>query len=236
MLRSIFAYTSITLYIVIGGTVLILFAYIDPSGRAAYRIAAAWARFCVRVCGITIESDIEELDPSKRYIFVANHQSQVDIPILMALFARFRISFLAKHSLFSIPVLGKVMRSLGCIPIDRSNPRKALKTLSRAMNKGEASHSFLVFPEGTRNTRLGAFKPGAIIMALKSGLPIVPVVIDGSGQILPKASWRITPGRVRVSGLTPIEFQGSSALKQREALTQDLWNLINNKLLESSNE
>jgi 1-acyl-sn-glycerol-3-phosphate acyltransferase len=236
MLRSILAYTLITLYLIIGGTVLIIFAYIDPSGRSAYRVAAGWARFCVRVCGITLETDLEQLDPSKRYIFAANHQSQIDIPILMTLFARFRISFLAKHSLFSIPVLGRVMRSLGCVPIDRTNPRKALKALSQAMDKGGATHSFLVFPEGTRNDRLGTFKPGAIIMALKSGLPIVPVAINGSGQILPKASWRITPGTVRVSGLTPIEFQGSSALKQREGLTQDLWNLINNKLLESSDE
>jgi 1-acyl-sn-glycerol-3-phosphate acyltransferase len=128
------------------------------------------------------------------------------------------------------------MRSLGCVPIDRTNPRKALKALSRAVDREGETRSFLVFPEGTRNQRLGPFKPGAIIMALKSGLPIVPVVVNGSGRILPKRSWRITPGTVRVTGLAPIEFQGNSALKQRDRLTQELWNLINNKLLESSDE
>ncbi|GAU07562.1 lysophospholipid acyltransferase family protein [Desulfoplanes formicivorans] len=236
MFRSIYAYTAIILSIILGGTILIPLSYIDPSGRSAYRLAAAWARFCVRVCGITLETDLKELDPDKRYIFVANHQSQVDIPILMALFARFNISFLAKHSLFSIPVLGRAMRNLGCVPIDRTNPRKALRALSQAISQTGESHSFLVFPEGTRNQQLGQFKPGAIIMALKSKRPIVPVVIDGSGRILPKGSWRITPGTVRVFGMEPIEFQGNSALKQREALTRDVWNLMNNKLLESSNE
>ena len=236
MFRSIYAYLAITLYLIFGGTILIILAYMDPSGRSAYRIGAAWARFCVHACGITLESDLQELDPSKRYIFVANHQSQVDIPILMALFARFRISFLAKHTLFAIPVLGRVMRSLGCVPIDRTNPRKALRALSRAIEEGGETHSFLVFPEGTRNHSLGDFKPGAIIMALKSGLPIVPVVIDGSGRILAKSSWRIVPGTVKVTGLAPIEFEGNSALKQREQLTRNLWNLMNNQLLESSDE
>ena len=236
MFRSICAYTAITLYLTLGGMVIIPLSYLDPSGRSAYRLAAAWARFCVRVCGITLKSDLKTLDPSKRYIFVANHQSQVDIPILMALLAQFKISFLAKHSLFAIPVLGRVMRTLGCVPIDRSNPRKALRALSQAMDQNHGTHSFVVFPEGTRNTKLGPFKPGAIIMALKSQRPIVPVVIDGSGGILPKGSWQITPGTVRVYGLKPIEFQGTSALKQREALTRDLWNLMHNKLLELSNE
>jgi 1-acyl-sn-glycerol-3-phosphate acyltransferase len=236
MFRSIYAYSAISLYILVGGLVLIPLSYLDPSGRSAYRLAAAWARFCIRACGITLETHLQDLDPSKRYIFVANHQSQVDIPILMALLARFKISFLAKHTLFAIPVLGRVMRSLGCVPIDRSNPRKALRALSQAIDQQHDTHSFLVFPEGTRNLKLGPFKPGAIIMALKSQRPIVPVVIDGSGRILPKARWRITPGTVRVFGLKPIEFQGTSALKQREALTRDLWNLMNNKLLESSHE
>ncbi len=232
MLRSIYAYVMILSSIVCGGILLLLFTSIKAN-RLAHTVAVVWARWCIHVCGITLDTDLRELDPSQCYIFVANHQSQVDIPILMALLAPFKISFVAKHTLFAIPILGRAMRALGCVPIDRSNPRKALKALTQAIQQEDTPRSFVVFPEGTRNQQLGPFKPGAIIMALKTGLPLVPLVINGSAQILPKASWRITPGRVTVQGLDPIQLEATSALKQRKELTQKLWNLMNDKLLES---
>ncbi|WP_462323355.1 lysophospholipid acyltransferase family protein [Desulfoplanes sp.] len=234
MLRSIYAYTTITLYLVFGGLLLIPAAYLDRSGKVPYAIAASWARFCLHACGISLDVHLENHNPEQRYIFVSNHQSQVDIPILLSLLSRFRISFLAKHTLFGIPVLGRVMRSLGCVPIDRTNPRKSMRAVDQAIKRQSPSASFLVFPEGTRNHTLGGFKSGAVVMALRSKLPIVPVVIDGSGRVLAKNSLRIKPGTVRVWGLHPIEFQGNSTLAKRERIKQDIWNLMNNKLLESS--
>lgn len=235
MLRTLYAYTAITLYLIFGGSLLILSVYIDTSGKTAHKIASAWARFASRACGITIDADLTALSPNQTYIFVSNHQSQVDIPILLALLANFNISFLAKHTLFSIPVLGRTMRSLGCIPIDRDHPRRALKNLKKALQERTTHNSILVFPEGTRNAVLGEFKSGAIIMAMQTGLPIAPVVIAGSGKILKKGTSRITPGRVRVSALPPIELPGNYTLKNREELKQNLRTMMNNKLLESKN-
>ncbi len=233
MLRTVYAYISITLYLIFGGTLLILMAYIDRSGTTSHRIAAAWGRFATRACGISLHADMAALDPDQSYIFVCNHQSQVDIPLLLNLLGRFNVSFLGKHTLFRIPVLGRVMSSLGCVPIDRGNTRKAIKTLNRAIAHRKGTGSIIVFPEGTRNETLGEFKSGALILAIKTGLPIAPLVIAGSGKISPRNSLRITSGNVRVTALEPIETQGNYTLKNREDLKQDLWILMNNKLVES---
>jgi len=235
MLRTLYAYTAITLYLIFGGSLLILSVYFDTSGKTAHKIASAWGRFAIHACGITLDADLTKLTPDQTYIFVSNHQSQVDIPIFLALLAHFNISFLAKHTLFRVPVLGRVMRSLGCIPVDRGHPRKALKTLKQAFQTRTTPNSILVFPEGTRNAVLGEFKSGAIIMAIQAGLPIAPVVIAGSGKIMTKGTLRITPGTVRVAALPPIELQGNYTLKNREQLKQNLRTMMNNKLLESEN-
>ena len=233
MLRTVYAYISITLYLIFGGSLLILMAYLDRSGKASHRIASAWGRFATRACGISLDADMTALDPDQTYIFICNHQSQVDIPILLSLLGRFNVCFLGKHTLFRIPVLGRVMASMGCIPIDRGNARKAIKTLNQAISSRQGSGSIIVFPEGTRNTTLGEFKSGALILAIKTGLPVAPLVIAGSGKISPKDSMRITSGTVRVTALAPIETQGRYTLKNRENLKQDLWILMNNKLVES---
>jgi len=235
MLHTIYVYTVITLYLIFGGSLLILSVYIDTSGKTAHKIASAWARFAIRACGITVHADLAKLNPEQTYIFACNHQSQVDIPILLALLADFNISFLAKHTLFRIPVLGRAMRSLGCIPVDRSHTRKALRTLKQALLQRSNPNSILVFPEGTRNETLGNFKSGAIIMAIQTGLPLAPVVIAGSGKILSKGSSRITPGIVRVSALPPIGMQGNYTLKDRELVKQKLRTMMNTQLLESEN-
>ena len=128
-------------------------------------------------------------------VFVANHASAADIPILFSsLPIQFRI--VAKDSLFFIPILGWCMRLAGYISINRTNPKKAIRSLKRAARQIREGYPAVVFPEGTRTRtgRLQPFKTGAFLLAIESGVPIVPVGISGSFDIIAKGGMKIRAG------------------------------------------
>ena len=167
---------------------------------------------------------------------MANHQSQFDIPILYTLLPGVPLSFVAKQSLFSIPFLGWAMRAAGHIAIDRDNRRKAMHSIDQAVRWAKQGARIIIFPEGTRNKnleQLAEFKVGGMILALKCGLPIVPLVLAGTGEILPKGSLRIGSGRrdILLKALAPIDTAGYT-LKQREQLKDELYLRMNTAYLE----
>jgi 1-acyl-sn-glycerol-3-phosphate acyltransferase len=152
--------------------------------------AAAW------LAGARVETvGLDRLDLSRNYIFMANHVSNADPPLLVPALPR-RTSVLVKKELFRVPLLGRAMRMARLVAIDRANKEAAIASVRRA---GEVLHSGLdmtVFPEGTRSRdgRLLPFKKGPFYMAIETGVPIVPVTILGTLEILPKGRFTIRPG------------------------------------------
>ena len=191
--------------IVLSIPVFIVCAFSRP---AAHAIGRLWLRCIVAACGLRLSvSGAQRLDAERKYIFIANHQSQLDIPALFSVLP-YRLTFIAKRELFLIPFFGWGLGALGHIAIDRSNARKARESFSRAVERLKREDiSLVLFPEGTRSSdgAVGPFKRGSFSLALESGLPVVPVAIDGTRTVLSKKGKRITPGYARIRIGTPID-------------------------------
>jgi 1-acyl-sn-glycerol-3-phosphate acyltransferase len=199
------------------------------------RLENFWARTAVRASGVHVESDIPELDPNQNYVFLANHQSHLDIPVILSLFPEHCPRFLAKESLFRIPVFGPGMGNTGHFSVNRENRRQGMKDLQRVVDAMQQGESALIFPEGTRNmdaNGLLPFQTGAFIVLLKSGVPAVPLILDGSNRILPKGAKLMRPGTVRIRALPSINIAERYTLKDRESLKEEIWRMMQNEFLE----
>ncbi|PLX75823.1 MAG: 1-acyl-sn-glycerol-3-phosphate acyltransferase [Desulfuromonas sp.] len=187
-------------------TLVILTSLVGTADRV-HSIATFWGRTAFRVAGGRVETEGEEnIPPDRPVIFISNHQSNFDIPTLYAgLPVQFR--WLAKQELFDIPVFGLAMKRSGYIPVDRSDNRKSMISMKHAADRIRQGTSVVVFPEGTRSPdgKLLPFKKGGFMLALKSGVPVVPVAIIGSRDLCPKGSLRIRGGTIRVRFFEPIE-------------------------------
>jgi 1-acyl-sn-glycerol-3-phosphate acyltransferase len=183
------------------------------SAASIQGLAAWWARTIASASGVSVAVEGREfLEPGKPYIFAANHQSQFDILALQG-FMGVDFRWLAKKELFRVPVWGPAMRMAGYIPIDRSHGRQAIKSLDEAAQKIAAGTSVIIFPEGTRSKdgSLLDFKAGAMVLAIKSRVDIVPVAISGTHAILPKGKLLVNPGKVLIRMGKPIEMKNSGA-------------------------
>ncbi len=186
-----------------------------PISRAwAYAIGRLYCRQILALSGAQIEiRGLENAVPGQRYTVISNHQSQFDILALMGR-TPLRLHFLAKKELFDIPFFGWGIRALGHIPIDRSNSRRALYTFNQAVAKVRADQgmSLVIFPEGTRSEdgQIQPFKQGSFRLVLEAGLPVLPVTIQGSRDVLPKGRFFPRPGRIVVTLGKPIPIQDLS--------------------------
>ncbi len=229
MLRNLVFY----LFFIPATLVCSTLAALAPSGAMSRAVGRFWGRLALAFSGARLECDLSSLEPGRAYIFMANHQSNLDIPTLYAVLGSRPFGFVAKESLFRIPIFGKAMLRAGHVPIDRDNPRKAMKAIEYAAEQTAKGFSIVVFPEGTRGTDLSAlqeFKIGGMIMALKTGAPVVPLLITGTGAILPKHALRLRPVReVRVRALPPIVTQGRYTVKDREKFKDDLYAIMNSE-------
>ncbi len=186
-------------------------------------LAAWWAKSICTAGGVVVSvTGTEKLDSEKPYIFAANHQSQFDIFALQG-FLGVDFRWLAKKELFQVPIWGPAMRKAGYIPVDRSHGRQALKSLGEAAQKIAAGTSVIIFPEGTRSKdgKIKDFKAGAMILAIKSGVEIVPVAIDGTYEILPKGKLLMKPGNVAIRVGNPIATKDCTS-KDKHTLAQFL--------------
>jgi 1-acyl-sn-glycerol-3-phosphate acyltransferase len=169
-----------------------------------------WGRSCLWLAGLNVKvTGAENLTVAGPAIYVSNHQSNFDIPLLYAgLPIQFR--WMAKQELFSIPLFGTAMKRGGYIPIDRSNRKEAMRSLTAAARRIRDGVSVIIFPEGTRSPdgTLQPFKKGALLLAAKAGVPIVPMAIHGSHQVQPKGSLRINPVPLQLTIMPPIATAG----------------------------
>jgi 1-acyl-sn-glycerol-3-phosphate acyltransferase len=196
----------------------ILLGFFDRHGKRVYRINQCWTWITLRLGGIALKIEGEEnIDPKQPYIFMVNHQSNIDIPVLVQALPRFQLRWIAKKELLRVPFFGWAMWATKHITIDRSDPADALKSLERAKEKIAAGISVVVFPEGTRSRdgRLSRFKKGGFLLALQAHTQIVPVTINGSGRVLPSGGWRLRRGIIEVVVGKPIAVEGHRAGKLR---------------------
>lgn len=189
-----------------------------------------YGRGMLRLAGIQVDIDLSALDPHGHYVFMCNHQSLFDIPILFHALWDYHMRFVAKESLFRIPIYGKALGNAGHISLNRENRRAAMKSLDAAVDQAKAGISPLIFPEGTRNpdlTKLMDFKVGGMVLALKCGLPVAPLVMEGTGKLLPKKRIFFNPDQpVRLRALPPVDTSAYT-LKDRERFKDDMYTLMN---------
>ena len=182
------------------------------NGNAPHIVGRWWGKSILRVSGIKVQTmGLENLDPEKPCVFMCNHQSNFDILVLFsALPAQFR--WIAKAELFRIPLFGRAMRGAGYISIERKDRKKAIQSLKEAAGRIRNGVSVMIFPEGTRSPdgNIGEFKKGGFILAYDAGVPIVPVVINGTWAIMSKDSLKITPGKVRLTVLPAVDVANYS--------------------------
>lgn len=182
-----------------------------------------WGRIILAASGVKVKLvGMENLSIGTSYIFASNHQSQFDIFSMQGYF-EFDFRWLAKKELFQIPLFGQAMRLAGYIPVDRSHGRQAMKSLIEAAERIAAGTSVIIFPEGTRSRdgKLHEFKTGGLVLAIKSGVPLVPVAIKGTYEILPKGCLFAKPGNVIIRVGKPIETSNYT-VKQKQELAQVL--------------
>jgi 1-acyl-sn-glycerol-3-phosphate acyltransferase len=183
----------------------------------------------VRVAGIKVKVvGLDRLDPGATYIFMSNHVSNLDPPILVPLIPH-RTSVLVKKELFRVPILGRAMRLASLVPVDRSNRDAAIASLRAAAEVLARGIPMTIFVEGTRSFdgRLLPFKKGPFYLATESGVPVVPVTLVGTHQILPKRRFSIRKGEATVvfhSPLNPKQFSDRDVLlaKVRDAIESAL--------------
>ena len=205
-LRTVlFLIPAISLYTVVLGTVSLVSTLVDRSGDSGHRCARAWSWLILKTSGVRVTVDgLERLDPSRSYVFAANHQSIYDIPILFASLP-FQLRIIAKESLGRIPFMGWHLLRAGHVLVDRSNPGAGVvKKMARLVAAG---HSLIVFPEGTRSADgvIGRFKGGSFVIALHSALPVVPITIAGSRHVMTKGQLTVRRGEVSLTVHDPIE-------------------------------
>lgn len=200
---------------IMGTIAAIVASFLDRTGVLAQRAARLWGRALVWMGNISVQVDgLENLVPGQNYVYAANHRSNFDIYILLAVLPG-TFAFVAKKSLFKIPLFGQAIQRLGCVPVDRENMQQAIRSLNDAAARVREGKSMLIFPEGTRGTtpELLPFKKGVFIMALKAGQPVVPVAVNGTRFIQPRGSIRVRPGAVQVIIRPPI-FPGNFRRKE----------------------
>ncbi|MBS1151674.1 MAG: 1-acyl-sn-glycerol-3-phosphate acyltransferase [Myxococcaceae bacterium] len=184
-------------------------------------VANVWSQILIKSGGATVEViGREHLDPDRPTIYVSNHQSTLDAPVLFWGLWPVPFRYVSKHTLKYVPVTGWYLMLGRYIFIDRSNHRTAVKTLDEAAVRIRAGTSIVVFPEGTRS-ETGAilpFKKGPFALAVKAGVAICPVTIEGTGSVMPKNSWSINPGPVKLMIGAPIDPRPFG--EDREALAR----------------
>lgn len=222
MLRTIWVALVALVVTIPLATLVMLIAIVRSTAPLIDAIIRVWARSLVRAAGIDLRTErMETVDRAQRYILVANHYSYFDIPCIIAAVPQ-PIRFMAKISLFKIPIFGWALGRAGFIPIDRKNRRTAVKSFDLAAQRIRKGNTIVVFPEEgrSRNRQMRPFQRGGFLLALKSELPILPLAIDGTWDVFRVGATRITPAPVTLKAGTPIATAGRS-VREKEKLAEE---------------
>ncbi|MEO6487697.1 MAG: lysophospholipid acyltransferase family protein [Thermoanaerobaculia bacterium] len=212
MLRTLWAAFVALAVTIPCATATLVIAIFSSASPKIEQVIQFWARSIVKAAGIDLRTEnLDLIDKTQRYILVANHYSYLDIPCIFAAIPQ-PIRFMAKISLFKIPIFGWALARSGFVPIDRKNRRTAVKSLDIAAQRIRKGNTIVVFPEEgrSRQRQLRPFQRGGFLLAMKTELPIVPVAINGTFDVLRVGARRVTPGVVTVTLTPPIPTAGIS--------------------------
>ncbi|MGA8035113.1 MAG: lysophospholipid acyltransferase family protein [Candidatus Acidiferrales bacterium] len=206
MIRSIATYIFAAFGLVLVMPPMIVWTMITGDVVPMYRIFLAGVRVALSIAGIHVRTEGLENVPAATCVFASNHCSNLD-PLALVPKIPQRVALLAKTDVFKIPILSKAIRQGGLIPVDRSNKDAAAESVDKAVESLKQGLSFCIFAEGTRSRdgRLQPFKRGAFVMAIRAGVPVVPVSLAGTQNLLRKGDWKMYPGEVAVKFGRPIE-------------------------------
>jgi 1-acyl-sn-glycerol-3-phosphate acyltransferase len=189
------------------GVVSFVISLFDRTPPRQLRVARAWARSLLRIAGVNVT--VEGLQPGGNYVFVSNHVSYMDIPVVLGMIPE-EFLFLAKSSLFHIPLLGTHLKTAGHVMVPLEDPRSAIKTLQHTAALLRDGRSTLVFPEGGRSEtgELREFKDGAAFLAIRAQIPVVPLAMIGLRNILRMHTLTFHRGKVTLRIGEPISTEG----------------------------
>ncbi|CAN5670827.1 lysophospholipid acyltransferase family protein [soil metagenome] len=216
----------ISIYALFIAVLTILASPFDKKGRITHQLSKSFSAVILSVAGIKLNIKGRELlDDNENYIFISNHQSYFDIPVLMQAIPNV-VRFIYKDTMTRIPVFGWGMFLGQYIPISRTNPRLAITQLKKAAHKIYNGISVCIFPEGTRSEdgNIGDFKKGLFILADEAKVKLVPVSISGSFKILPKGKFNIRGGLVDVTFSEPLSY------KKDKNFLEEIKTIISKKL------
>src|SRR5882724_3859091 len=211
MWRTLFVAIFLSLYCIVVGIPLLFWTVISRNPDAIYWAGVRGVMFFVNIVGVRVRVKGLERIPAGTCLFVANHTSSADAPAVVGAIPQ-RIAILLKESLFKFPIVGAAFRLAHFIPVIRNSRDAAIESIDKAVVELKKGQSFLIYPEGTRSDdgRLKKFKKGAVVMAIKAGVPIVPVACSNAHRVMEKRSLKIHKGEILVEFLKPIEAAGYS--------------------------
>ncbi len=207
----------IAIHAILIAVLTIIVGPFDSRGKAVHILSKVFSKWILFIAGVKLKIEGKEnLDKHANYIFISNHQSYFDIPVLMQAIPNV-VRFIYKDTITKIPIFGWGMYLGGYIPISRENPREAIKSLKYAAERVNKGISVVIFPEGTRSTdgTLGDFKRGAFMLADFAKVQLVPVAISGSIDIMSRTKFKIKSGDVTVKFANPVEYSKDKDLLER---------------------
>lgn len=212
-LRSYFVWTPLVwLYTLVLGCVSLVISFFDPTGERQQNIARLWSQMILWTVGAKVQVEgLDKIDIAKPQVYVVNHLSAFDIPVLYT-HLPFQFRILAKKELFRYPFMGWHLRRSGQIPVVLENPKASVRSLNLAVAAIRKGNSLVIFPEGGRspNGQLQSFMGGAFYAAVKAQVDVVPVVLVGTYEMLKMNSYHIKPGLIQMVVGAPISTAGMS--------------------------
>jgi 1-acyl-sn-glycerol-3-phosphate acyltransferase len=212
-----FLIPAIGVYTIVLGTVSLVSSLVERNGHLAHGCARLWSWLILATTGVSVDvRGLDRLQPGKTYIFVSNHQSIYDIPVVFSSLP-YQLRIIAKESLGNFPFLGWHLRRTGHLLVDRKNPDRS-GILRRWRALVDQGLSLIIFPEGTRSQdgKVGIFKAGSFLLAIEAQLPIVPISVDGTRFVMRKGQLTTRPGHATLVVHAPIDTVGLQVSDARE--------------------
>jgi 1-acyl-sn-glycerol-3-phosphate acyltransferase len=208
----------------------------DETDAYLAKLVRNWSDFVLKIAGLNLTVIGKENIPNEPCVFVGNHQSNLDIPAILANMNRLT-GAIAKKDMEKIPIVSYWMRQIHCVFLDRENPREALKSISEGVENLKNGYSMIIFPEGTRSrsNSMGEFKKGSMRLATKAGVPIVPITIYNTNKAMEGNNGKVKKANAKLIIDKPIYLDGMSK-EEKADISEVIRNIIQGNLDNLNNE